>query len=401
MIKINETFSAGLLIAGTAVGVGILGLPVQVGLAGFFPACIGLLIGIVLMYITGMVFAETYSKIENHNADIPTLVKGSLGKSGKYLVTIGYIIVFWGLLTAYFSAGTSILMNILPPSIPRWLVLILFFLPVTILLFAKFKYVLRVNAVIMIFLISSFIGLLIFCAQDIHFQYYKNLKWSYFSGIMPIILCTLAYQNALPVICQRFNGDIKKIRTAIIIGLGLIFCICILWLLAVIGCLPLIGHNSITSAMNANQPATIPLSIILQSDWITLNSLLFSIAAILTSYISICIGLLRFSYDLFAVKNNDYRKVSAIAFTFFPSVIISVVYPKIFLKMLDIVGGVGIVTLFGIIPSLMLIKQRKSKKQFFIGIIILSLFLVIFGLEVVRELGMLDISQDIANWKNF
>ena len=396
----KEIISVSFLIAGTAIGVGILGLPIQVGLAGILPVCVGILIGVFIMYISGIGLAEAYGQIEEKNVDLPTIAEKTFGKFGKFLVVIAYLIVFWGLLVAYFAAGTSILSNNLPFKMSVWSVLILFFLPLTIMLFAKMKYVLRINASIMILLIVSFSVLLFLSSKDIQFQRYMNIDWSYFNGILPIIICTLAYQNTIPVVCQRLNGDLKKIRLSIIIGLILILMICLLWLLAVIGSLPLNGHHSINSAMKENQPASIPLSIVLKSKWVTITSLFFSIAAIITSYISIVIGMLSFSRDIFSSFSSSQKKIFPVIFTFLPPVTVVIAFPNIFLNALNVVGGIGIVALFGLLPTLILIKQNKNRKSLILGIIAFILFLTIFSFEVVREVGGLKISKDIEYWRN-
>ena len=386
MVKVAEVVAAALLIAGTAVGVGILGLPVQVGMAGLLPAMVGLSVGLVLMYISGMVIAEAYVQSENKDADFPSLAEYILGKPGKYLVIIGYMIIFWGLLIAYYSAGTSILLYIMPFSLPRWLALLLFFSPITAILFYSFKYVLRFNAVIMILLMASFATLLIICSHGIELERYNNISWSLLPGTLPIILCTLAYQNTIPAICQRFKGDIKQIRYVIISGLALIGLICLLWLTTVIGALPLEGNTSIHSALIANQPATIPLTETLNSHWVTLTGIFFSIAAIATSYISISFGMLRFFQDVLPLKNNNKNVFGSAILVFIPPVIVSLICPNIFLKAMDIVGGVGVVILFGIIPSLMLIKQHQRRSTTLLGFVVLLAFLAILGLEIFRKL---------------
>ena len=396
----KEIISVSFLIAGTAIGVGILGLPIQVGLAGLLPVCVGLLIGVFIMYISGMGLAEAYGQIEEKNVDLPTIAEKTFGKFGKNLVVFAYLIVFWGLLVAYFAAGTSIFSNNLPFKMPVWSVLLLFFLPITIVLFLKMKFVLRFNASIMLLLIVSFIVLLFLSVKDIQVHHYKNIDWSYFTGILPIIICTLAYQNTIPVVCQRLNGDLRKIRLSIIIGLIIILGICLLWLLAVIGSLPLNGRYSISSAMKANQPASIPLSIVLQSKWVTITSLFFSIAAIITSYISIVIGMLNFSRDIFSSFGTSQKKILPVVFTFLPPVIVVIAFPHIFLNALDIVGGIGIVSLFGLLPTLILIKQNKNRKNFILGIFAFILFLTIFTFEIAREVGALKIAKEIEHWRN-
>lgn len=55
--------------------------------------------------------------------------------------------------------------------------------------------------------------------------------------------------------------------------------------------------------------------------------------------------------------------ILVIMLSFLPPLLIGLIYPDIFLKVLDIVGGVGIVVLFGILPGL--IAFRKARSTFY------------------------------------
>jgi len=87
-----------------------------------------------------------------------------------------------------------------------------------------------------------------------------------------------------------------------------------------------------------------------------------------------------------------------IIFSFGPPLIISLVYPDIFLEALDVVGGFGIVILFGILPAIIgIMKARRLASRLFC-ILILLLFIGFLGLEIMQEFGFLKIHPHIEHW---
>jgi tyrosine-specific transport protein len=84
---------------------------------------------------------------------------------------------------------------------------------------------------------------------------------------------------------------------------------------------------------------------------------------------------------------------------FGPPLLIALIYPDIFLKAIDFAGGFGIVTLFGILPSIIAIRKATTRTGKLLGIAMLLLFGIFFALEAAQEFGLLKISPDLEYWK--
>jgi len=76
------------------------------------------------------------------------------------------------------------------------------------------------------------------------------------------------------------------------------------------------------------------------------------------------------------------------------------VYPNLFLKALDMVGGIGILLVFGFLPGLMVIKSKRKPSiwQRFGGYTMLCLFGLLIFLELFQELGWLQIHPNVEYW---
>ena len=180
-------------------------------------------------------------------------------------------------------------------------------------------------------------------------------------------------------------------------GLGLIMTV--IWTVVVMASLPMESANGvdILSAFKLNQPATIPLDKMLASSWFNKASLGFAIVAMSTAYIATGVALLSFIKDLTSGRSVNKLMVWAVAFM--PPLLVSIFFPNVFLQALNIVGGIGVGTLFGILPGVLLIKQgnpgsimRKA------GYGLILFFVVVLVVEVMQETGMLRISPDVEYW---
>jgi len=174
-----------------------------------------------------------------------------------------------------------------------------------------------------------------------------------------------------------------------------------IWIQVGIGALPLTGGDaSLFYAYQNNLPSTIPLAKLIATPFFLTCAMLFALLAILTSYLATGIGLLGFYEDL----TKNHLKISSrplsIALTFGPPFVISLLYPHIFLKALDLVGGVGIALLFGILPSVLAIKRSKTWIGKTIGFAFLTLFAGFLLLEILQEFGLLDIAPQVEYWKH-
>src|SRR6185312_9113926 len=88
----------------------------------------------------------------------------------------------------------------------------------------------------------------------------------------------------------------------------------------------------------------------------------FSLFAMITSFIPTAISLVDFIKD--GVQNSLNSKVKNELFylvlTFAPSFIFTMIYPNLFLSLLDFAGGFVDVLLFGIVPAMVVLIGRRT-----------------------------------------
>ncbi len=69
---------------------------------------------------------------------------------------------------------------------------------------------------------------------------------------------------------------------------------------------------------------------------------------------------------------------------------IALVYPDIFLAALDLVGGVGIVVLFGVLPTLIVLRDRYQRRGIRLACLAaLAFALWVLVMEVLQECDLI------------
>ena len=172
-------FPASLLVAGNLLGVGVLALPVKVGLSGYIPGVIEIIVIASLMLISAYVIAARLSP-DKKNFDIPSFFKQELGGTGKWIAIICNLILLYGVLIAYLSAISEIVRNLLPVSISPALITIIYFLVVTSLVLFGKGILRKGNTIILIAVFIAFVVLV--KTGLVHFNSHllvSYAKWKY------------------------------------------------------------------------------------------------------------------------------------------------------------------------------------------------------------------------------
>lgn len=395
----GKILTSALVITGYMVGAGILALPINIGPAGLIPAIGGSLAVWFLMTCTGMIIARQPFLEENQDADLPTLFEAVLGPAGKWFSVTANLVILYGLLTAYLAGVAAVAVSSFKLDIPEWAMLLIYFCIATLLASLGEAIMRRGNAFLMALMWLLFGSLLVLVVP--HFEGIDPMAadWTFFSSGLPILVVAFNFHNIIPTICRVLNHDRTAITRTIWLGSGIGMVMTLIWTIAVIITLPMESTTGvdIISAFKAGVPATVPLNKLIGSSAFVDASIAFAIVAMTTSYMGTGVSLQSFLKDV-AGSKIESRLVYWLL-TFIPPVAVGVIYPNIFLKALDIVGGLGIGTLFGVLPGILLIKQgAPGSKKNLIGWGIVAIFSCVMLVELGQELGLLHISPNVEYW---
>ena len=381
------------LVVGNLIGAGILALPISLGLVGAIPSLISILLYSSMMLFTADVLAREAGEAKDEHFDYPSLYGHYLGKFGKWIAIATNAILLYGVLIAYISGGTQIMSDILGITgthIHVALVLSTIFVVLTIM---DLSIIHKYNTVLIVGLFIAFVGLIVLSLPNISSSRLVETHWQYFGLTIPLVVTASHFHNIIPTLCKELNWDVALLRKAMIFGMIAAAIMNIAWTFCGIGCLERGGENGLVTAYVNNLPATVPMSNVLNSNVFTLLAVIFSMVAITTSFLANGLGLMNFVKD---ILHNIFKidKLYVIRMvTFVPPVIIALIYPDIFIKALNVAGGIGIVTLFGILPCLIAVLKKENTTNFKIlggFYLILSITALIIVIGMLCNIGIFN-----------
>lgn len=393
--------SVGILITGNIVGAGILGLPINTGLAGFPLSIVAMVAMWGLMLGTAVILADQVLASGREDFDLPSLFGETLGQAGRWVAVAANLLILYGLLVAYLSGGTAIIVHLFHLSLPPWAVTLLFFSVVGGLTLFGLAVVRKGNALMMGAMWVAFATLIVLAAAKIDTARLVGMKWALLPSAIPIMVTAFHFHNIIPSACQSLAYDKGAMRRALFIGSGIGLAMNLLWTIVVIGAVPVTGpgKDTILFAFDHGLPATVPLGNLLHSELFTGCGLVFAILAIITSFLANGTALMGFVKDMGAAWAPTRTRTAHALIAFVPPLLVTVFYPSLFLKALDVVGGVGIALLFGVLPGFLCLRQAKTALGRRLGMLIIVCFLAVLIFELCQETGLLHIDPDAEYWK--
>jgi tyrosine-specific transport protein len=352
--KPGSLLGGTLLIGGSCVGAGMLGLPIVTGLCGFYPSLCILILAWAFMTSTALLLVEVHGWFSK-DVNIISMVGHSLGKWGQRLSWVLYLFLFYSLLVAY-QAGigidvSSISSRILPYHIPPWLGTFFFVLLFGCVLYSGTRTVDLFNRFLMTGKILSYFGIVAVGLMHVTpaLLARTNIHTIFFS--LPILVISFGFHNMIPTITTYMKGDLKRTRMVIVLGGIFALFVYILWDLIVLGIVPPEGEHGLIASLQSGKDASVAITGILGTSWVTYFAEGLAFCSLLTSLLLQSWALVHFLADGFQTK--DKESFPLMLLVLIPPYLLSILKPDIFFKALDFAGGICAVILFGLIPVIM------------------------------------------------
>lgn len=366
------------LVAGGAIGAGMFALPLAAAGAGFMWAVFGLLLVWAMTYLACLVLLEVNTRFEP-GASFDTLVRTRLGRVWARVNNFSITFIMMILMYAYTTAGASILEPLIstyvkPENLPATgLLSIVFASVVGLSVWLGTKLVGRLSAILLTAMLVTFVianaGLikhidasLLALPMDLAVER-LHLVWI----SLPVFVTAFACAGLVPSLVKHYHTDIIKAKKSLFFGTLASLLIYIVWLSTTLGTLDQANLSSVVSAggttgdlVSALQARQIEAGQN-KPDLILRQALaMFSHFAIITSFLSIGLGLFHFIADRFSWSSDPIDKTKAALLAFAPPMLMSLLAPFGFVSAIGY-AGLMVVFSFFIVPVLMLKKQRQLK----------------------------------------
>lgn len=381
----KKALSGALIIGGTAIGAGMLALPVVTGFGGFLPACIIYLICYLFSAATGLLLLEVCLWMPQ-DSNIISMAEHLLGPIGKYCAWILYLFLFYCLTVAYVSGGGAFVSHLL--HVNKIMGLLIFTLAFGGVVYAGTRMIARINWILMVGLGVSYVAFLTIGSSDIQWNYLNHVSWKPAVLALPVIFTSFSYQGTIPSLNTYLGRDPKMVRFAILFGTALPFIAYILWELLILGLVP---RDILLEAKLNGKTAIEPLKHLFPNSSIYTIGQFFGIFALTTSFLGVTLGLFDFLSDGLQMAKEGGRKVFLAFLVYGPPVVIAAINPNIFLRSLGYAGGIGCALLLGFYPALMVWVGRyrkaypKLSSQLFGGKTMLIALFAFVAFELIVE----------------
>ena len=205
------------IIAGTAIGAGMLGIPFAVAAVGFKISVLLLLAVWMIMYSTAMLLVEINTS-QPLGVDMDSMAYNLLGKYGKFFNLTFYLLLLYSLLTAYIFMGGGLFSEYLLKPIgldTSNLAKVLFCVIFGYCIFMGTKATFYVNKFFLFLKISAFVLFVAFAAKSVNTSLLEsnNLGCKYMLFAIPILVTSFGFHIVIPSIRNYYKNDVvfKKV----------------------------------------------------------------------------------------------------------------------------------------------------------------------------------------------
>lgn len=387
-----------LMVVGTTIGGGMLGLPLATAQGGFWGAVL-LLIGCwAIMTLAALLILEANLWFPE-GSNLISMTRALLGKWGERVSWLVYLLLLYSLLAAYTSSGADVFRELLSPlhlNIPHVFDSLLFILLFGFVIYLGIESIDYVNRGLMTLKMGAFILLIFLIVPHIHYPALNVINNHYLVPALTIVITSYGYAPIIPSLRSYLKGDVTKLRKIIIIGSFIPLVCYILWVAAILGDIPLEGNAGILNIIHSSRPTTNLVKAIelnLSQGWIAIAAHVFTSVCVATSFLGVALSLSDFLADGLKLKKVGLQKISLYFLTLVPPFLVAEYYPRAFLICLSYAGILCMILLL-ILPSLMVWKGRYYMKlsaennqyQLFGGRFILSIIMVFGFLVFLNEM---------------
>ena len=399
--KLPSLLGGAMIIAGTAIGAGMLANPTST--AGiWFVGSVGVLIYTwFCMTTSGLMLLEANLHYPT-GASFDTIVTDLLGKRWNIVNGLSVAFVLYILTYAYITSGGSITENAINSlgiiEISRSMGSLVFCLVLAIFVWFSTKTVDRLSTILIGGMIISFFlsttglltsvnGATLLDNQDAN----APAHLPYLLTALPVCLVSFGFHGNVPSLVKYYNRDGQKVMQSIFIGTFLALFIYILWQMAVQGNLPRKEFAPVIAKGGDIAALLDALSSYININYIEIALNFFAYMAIASSFLGVTLGLFDYIADLLKFSDTPWGRAKTALVTFAPPLLLSLQFPYGFVAAIGY-AGLAATLWAAIVPALLV---RASRKKFphttykVYGGNGMIYFIIIFGLlNIFTQIGI-------------
>ncbi|MEH8063359.1 aromatic amino acid transporter [Gallibacterium anatis] len=358
----NKTLGSALIVAGTTIGAGMLAMPITSAEMGFSYTLLLLFILWALLSYSALLFVEVYQKAERKDAGIATLAEQHFGMVGRVLATLSLVIFMYAILTVYSLGGGDLFSPFLTifGEHASTAAIIGFVVILAIAVTIGTNAVDGFTRLLFLIKLVAFALVLFLMLPKVTAENLGALPLNYFLIISasPVFFTSFGFHVVIPSINNYLDGDIRRLRIAIIGGTAIPLVAYIVWQMATHGVFEqsqfvqiIRDDPTLNGLVNATYKAT-------GSDLISGAVRTFSTLALITSFLGVSLALVDCLDDLLKRVHITANRFTLSLLTFVPTLLFALFY-RDFLAVLTYAGQMF--TFYGLVLPVGMVWMLRRK----------------------------------------
>ncbi|WP_322996753.1 aromatic amino acid transporter [Castellaniella sp.] len=361
MARSPSIFGGACIVAGVCVGAGILALPSAGAGAWTAWSILVIILTMIVMTASGWMLLETFKTFPNFRASFHTVTKELLGPVVSVINNLAVYFVGAILLYAYTTTAGNILQGLL--GLQSKFAAILYVIVFGALVWWSTRLVDRVSTLLIILMLGTF-GLSVYglvanidLAVLLNHSQMDESYAKYALVLVPVAVTSFGYHHSVASM-RIYYRDERRASLAILGGTGIAVVFYVVWLLGVFGNVPRPEFGPVMAAGGDVDTLLTAIGDTVNSSFVHNLLTAFSMAAILSSFIGVGLGLFDYMADLLGIADTRMGRLKTSLVTFLPPLLGSLLVPFGFVFAISYAGAVATIWTC-IIPGWLVIKSRR------------------------------------------
>ncbi len=351
------------IVAGTAIGAGMLALPLATAALGIVPALSLLVLVWGLSAYSSLLMLEV--NLRSGVGDNLHVITGKLlGKKGQIVQSISFLSLLFALTAAYLTGGSSLLVlkakNMFDVVLDSHTGVVMFALVLGGFAALGVAWVDKLSRLLFSLMIVMLVVVVLFLLPEVSMgdlattAATESLSSSWMAAI-PVVVTSFGFHVCIATLVRYLDGDAVSLHKVLLIGSTIPLVCYILWLLVTLGT---VGGTEISGFAGSLSSLINALQDVASTPWISKCISLFADLALVTSFLGVTLSLYDFIAEFTRAKKTVIGRVQTWALTFIPPLLCALYAPEGFVAVLGF-AAIPLVMIFIFLPILMALRQRQ------------------------------------------
>ncbi len=352
------------IVAGTAIGAGMLALPLATAALGIIPAIALLVVIWGVSAYTSLLMLEVNLKA-GVGDNVHAITGKTLGKKGQFIQGASFLSLLFALTAAYLTGGSSLLVlkakTLFDVALDNQVAVVAFTLTLGVVAALGVAWVDKLSRILFSLMIVLLVLVVLFLFPEVSIAKMAtgaltdSIGDSWMAAI-PVVFTSFGFHVCIATLVRYLDGDSVSLRKVLLIGSTIPLVCYILWLLVTLGT---VGGETVHGFAGSLPSLVSALQDIAAQPWVSKCISLFADLALVTSFLGVTMSLFDFIAELTRAKSNLAGKVQTWLITFVPPLLCALYVPEGFVAVLGF-AAIPLVVMIIFLPVAMAMGQRKQ-----------------------------------------